>query len=60
MAASLNLIDNVMVGQMGDVSIAGVGLGNQIFFVLQLFLIGAGKGPRCLLPGSGEKRTGRT
>lgn len=44
MAASLNLIDNVMVGRLGDVSIAGVGLGNQVFFVLQLFLIGAGTG----------------
>ena len=44
MAASLNMIDNVMVGQLGDASIAGVGLGNQVFFVLQLFLIGVGTG----------------
>lgn len=44
MAASLNLIDNIMVGRLGDVSIAGVGLGNQVFFVLQLFFIGISTG----------------
>ncbi|MBN1648392.1 MAG: MATE family efflux transporter [Spirochaetales bacterium] len=44
LAASLNMIDNIMVGQLGDAAIAGVGLANQVFFVLQLFLIGAGTG----------------
>jgi putative MATE family efflux protein len=36
----LNLIDNLMVGQLGDTSIAGVALGNQVFFVLSVFLFG--------------------
>ena len=44
LAASLNLIDNIMVGRLGDISIAGVGLGNQVFFVLQLFFIGISTG----------------
>lgn len=44
LAASLNWVDNVMVGQLGDVSIAAVGLGNQVFFVLQLFLMGVSTG----------------
>lgn len=36
----LNLIDNLMVGQLGDASIAGVALGNQVFFVLSVFVFG--------------------
>ncbi|MCX7708380.1 MAG: MATE family efflux transporter [Clostridia bacterium] len=40
MAASLNLVDNIMVGQLGDASIAGVGLANQFFFILNLILLG--------------------
>lgn len=44
LAASLNWVDNVMVGQLGDIPIAAVGLGNQVFFVLQLFLMGVSTG----------------
>ena len=44
LAASLNWVDNIMVGQLGDLSIAAVGLGNQVFFVLQLFLMGVSTG----------------
>lgn len=44
LATSLNLIDTMMVGQLGDQSIAAVGIGNQIFFVINLFLLGIGSG----------------
>lgn len=37
---SLNLIDTIMVGQLGDISIAGVGIANQIYFLLNLFIFG--------------------
>lgn len=43
-AASLNLMDNVMVGQLGATELAAVGLANQIYFILLLFLLGIGGG----------------
>ncbi|MBI5354704.1 MAG: MATE family efflux transporter [Chloroflexi bacterium] len=43
-SASLNMIDVVMVGQLGESFIAAVGLSNQIFFVLILILFGATSG----------------
>ena len=42
--ASLNMIDVIMVGQLGETSIAALGLSNQIFFVLILILFGATSG----------------
>ena len=39
-ASSLNLIDNLMIGQLGEVSIAAVGLANQVYFLSALFIIG--------------------
>lgn len=41
---SLNLVDTVMVGQLGESNIAAVALGNQIFFLLSLFLFGVSSG----------------
>lgn len=38
--SSLNLIDTVMVGQLGDIAIAGCGIANQIYFLLNLFVFG--------------------
>ena len=35
--ASLNMIDVIMVGQLGEASIAALGLSNQVFFVFILF-----------------------
>lgn len=43
-AASLNLMDNIMVGQLGATELAAVGLANQIYFILLLFLLGIGGG----------------
>ncbi len=42
--ASLNMIDVIMVGQLGEVSIAALGLANQVFFVMIIILFGATSG----------------
>ncbi len=42
--ASLNLIDVIMVGQLGETSIAALGLSNQVFFVFILLLFGLTSG----------------
>jgi len=42
--AGLNMVDVLMVGQLGEASIAAVGLANQIFFLLIMFLIGVTSG----------------
>jgi MATE family, multidrug efflux pump len=44
LANSLNMVGNVMVGQLGDASIAAVGLAGQVFFLLNLVLFGIGSG----------------
>ncbi|OHD21109.1 MAG: hypothetical protein A2086_07950 [Spirochaetes bacterium GWD1_27_9] len=36
----LNAVDVIMVGQLGTIPIAGVGLSNQIFFLLTFFVFG--------------------
>lgn len=42
--SSLNLVSVVMIGQMGETSVAAVGLANQMFFLLQLVLFGINSG----------------
>lgn len=42
--ASLNMIDVIMVGQLGESHLAAVGLSNQVFFVLILLLFGTTSG----------------
>ena len=42
--ASLNMVGVVMIGQLGEVPVAAVGLANQIFFLLQLVLFGITSG----------------
>jgi putative MATE family efflux protein len=39
-SASLNLISGVMIGQLGETSVAAVGLSNQIFFLMTLMTFG--------------------
>lgn len=39
-ASSLNLVDNLMIGQLGEVSIASVGLANRVYFLVMLFIFG--------------------
>jgi putative MATE family efflux protein len=36
----VNMLDTIMIGRLGTVEIAAVGLGNQIFFLYNLFLFG--------------------
>ena len=43
-SASLNFISVFMIGQLGEVSIAAVGLSNQIWFLLNLMLFGISSG----------------
>jgi putative MATE family efflux protein len=38
--SSLNLVDNIMIGGLGEAAIAGVGLANQYYFLLNLLLFG--------------------
>ncbi|MCC7117519.1 MAG: MATE family efflux transporter [Anaerolineales bacterium] len=42
--ASLNMLDVIMVGQLGEASIAALGLSNQLFFILILLLFGMTSG----------------
>lgn len=39
-ASSLNLVDTVMVGRLGETQISAVGAANQVFFILNLTLFG--------------------
>lgn len=43
-SSSLNLVGVVMIGQIGDQSVAAVGLGNQVFFILNFVLFGISSG----------------
>lgn len=38
--SSLNMVNSLMVGQLGDTSIASIGLAGQLFFLLNLILFG--------------------
>lgn len=40
----LNAVDVLMIGQLGDTAVAAVGLANQVYFLLSLFLFGVGSG----------------
>ena len=44
LSSVLYLLDNVMVGRLGDVPIAAVGVGNQLTFLLQIFSFGISSG----------------
>ncbi|MFP4642808.1 MAG: MATE family efflux transporter [Spirochaetales bacterium] len=41
---ALNMLDILMVGQLGEVEIGAVAIGNQVFFLVMLFLFGVGSG----------------
>lgn len=45
---SLNMVDVVMIGQMGDTAISAVGLANKVFFVFSLLLFGVVSGSSVL------------
>ena len=41
---SLNLVDNLMIGKLGETPIAAVGLANQYFFIFTLCIMGINAG----------------
>lgn len=43
-SSSTNLLDVLMIGQLGETAIAALGLSNQVFFLLSLFLFGISSG----------------
>lgn len=43
-SSSLNMVDTVMIGQLGETSIAAVGIANQVFFFFVLLLFGLNSG----------------
>ncbi|AOY78080.1 MATE family efflux transporter [Clostridium formicaceticum] len=43
-SSSLNLVDTVMIGKVGEIEIAAVGLANQFFFIFVLLLFGINSG----------------
>ncbi|MBE7030579.1 MAG: MATE family efflux transporter [Ruminococcaceae bacterium] len=44
LTTGVNLLDNVMIGKLGEAAIASVSLANQVFFVLSLILFGVCSG----------------
>ncbi len=47
--SAVNLIDTIMVGSLGDGAVAAAGAGNQIFFLLNLFIFGVSSGSTVFL-----------
>jgi len=43
-SSGLNLMDSVMVGRLGDKSLAAVGIANTVFFLMVVFMFGIGSG----------------
>ncbi len=42
--ASLNMVDGIMIGQLGESAVATAGIANQIFFLVSLLFFGIGSG----------------
>jgi len=43
-SSSLNMVDTIMIGSLGESAIAAVGLANQLFFLLILIIFGINNG----------------
>ena len=44
LSSLVNMLDTIMVGQLGHIEIAAVGLANQIFFVMTIVIFGIASG----------------
>ena len=58
-ATSLNMVDTLMIGQLGETAIAAVALSNQIFFLMMLLLFGISSGTAVFTAqfwGKGDKK----
>ncbi len=53
---SVSLVDNLMVGALGDTAIATVNLANQFFFIFNLMIFGMGSGSAVLMAQFWGKR----
>lgn len=54
--SSLNLVDNVMIGKLGEAPIAAVGLANQYFFIFLLCIAGINAGANVFMAQYWGKR----
>ncbi len=55
--SSVSFLDTLMIGQVGEVELAAVGIANQMFFLINLFFFGLASGSSILLSqfyGSGD------
>ncbi|MCY6483082.1 MATE family efflux transporter [Clostridium aestuarii] len=43
-ASSLNMLDTMMIGKVGEIELASVGIANQYYFLFTLFSMGIGSG----------------
>src|SRR5690554_1454695 len=43
-SSTVNMVDTVMIGQLGEIEIAAVGQANQLFFLFALMLFGVSSG----------------
>lgn len=58
-SSMLNMIDNVMVGGLGNESLAAVGIANQIFFIFALVLFGTNASLSIFIAQYWGKKSGR-
>lgn len=59
LASSLNLIDTVMIGFVGENEVAAVGVANQFFFLFNMFIYGIASGSSVFISqywGSGNRK----
>jgi len=55
---SLNMLDTLMIGKVGEIELASVGIANQFYFLFTLFALGAAGGSGVLIAqlwGKGDK-----
>ncbi len=43
-ASSVNMLDTLMIGRVGEVELAAVGIANQFYFIFSLFIMGISSG----------------
>ena len=59
-SATLGLVDNLMVGYLGEAELAAVGIATQIFFIHYLFLFGFTSGTATFMAqfyGAGDQKS---
>lgn len=55
-ASSLNMLDTMMIGRIGEVELASVGIANQYYFLFSLFILGIAGGCGVLIAQLWGKR----